>query len=143
MPAGHPPIASTLPELTDPSQFGGRAVLEGELAHATTGRMMVTLRQKGKRMGLWMYVVDVADPEAEKKGLQPAVGDTRELIFVLNKDTTMFPTPLPKYEEFEVEVRYDADGNVDTKDDFVSGFTAAKAGDTDLYILLTKPGPGR
>jgi len=142
-PPGHPPIASTLPELNDPSEFGGRAVLQGELAHVTTGRMMVTLREKGQRMGVWMYVVDVGDPDAEQKGLQPAVGDTREFLFVLNKDTTMFPTPIPKNAELEVEVRYDADGNVDTKDDFVASFTPAKAGDTDLYIVLAKPGASK
>jgi hypothetical protein len=143
LPAGHPQVgggaANQAPELNDPSQFAGRALLKGELATATQGRIIVSLRQKGMRMPLWAYVLDLADPELEKKGLQPAVGGTRELIFALNKDTTILPSPLPKGVELEVEVAYDADGSVDTRDDSVSGVVDAKPGDLGLEIVLEKP----
>jgi hypothetical protein len=141
LPAGHPQVggvAPQVPELTDPSQFAGRALLKGELATATQGRIIVTLRQKGMRMPLWAYVLELSDPELEKKGLQPAVGDTRELIFALNKDTTILPSPLPKGVELEVEVAYDADGSVDTRDDAVTGVVDAKPGDLGLQIVLEK-----
>ncbi len=142
LPSGHPQVGDTessaAPELNDPSQFAGRALLKGELATATQGRIIVSLRQKGMRMPLWAYVLDLADPELEKKGLQPAVGGTRELIFALNKDTTILPSPLPKGVELEVEVAYDADGSVDTRDDAVAGVVDAKPGDLGLEIVLEK-----
>lgn len=145
LPAGHPPIAdphAQRPTVDDPSVFAGRAVLEGDIASAQQGRIMITLRQTGQRMPLWAYVVDVADPNASKLGLQPAADGKRELLFALNKDTTIIPSPLPKGVELEVEVRYDIDGNVDTRDDFFAATTPAKPGDTDLVLVLSKAAQG-
>lgn len=144
LPDGHPQLASGAqrPELTDPSQFAGSALLKGELATTNVGRLMVTLRQKGQtgaKMPLWAYVVDLDDPEVEKKGLLAASGDTREFVFVLNKDTTILPSPLPKNVELEVELRYDADGSVDTRDDAVFAVVDAARGDTGLSLVLEKP----
>lgn len=145
LPAGHPQLsgaAAQRPELNDPSQFAGTALLKGELASATSGRLMVSLRQKGQsgpKMPLWAYVVDLDDPDAQKKGLSAPGGDTREFVFVLNKDTTILPSPLPKNVELEVELRYDADGSVDTRDDAVFAVVDAARGDTGLSLVLEKP----
>lgn len=145
LPAGHPQLsgaAAQRPELTDPSQFAGTALLKGELASATTGRLMVTLRQKGQsgpKMPLWAYVVDLDDPDAHKKGLGALGGDAREFVFVLNKDTTILPSLLPPNVELEVELRYDLDGSVDTREDAVFAVADAVRGDTTLTLLLEKP----
>lgn len=145
MPPGHPQVpgaATQRAELTDPSQFAGVALLKGELASATQGRLMVTLRQKGQsgpKMPLWAYVVDLDDPEAEKKGLMPAKDGAREFVFVLNKDTTILPSPLPKSVELEVELRFDLDGSVDTRDDAYFAVTDAVRGATQLELVLEKP----
>lgn len=145
LPAGHPQLSDApaqRPALTDPSQFAGTALLKGELARATSGRLMVSLRQKGQsgpKMPLWAYVVDVGDPDAQKKGLGAAGGDTREFVFVLNKDTTILPSPLPANVELEVELRYDLDGSVDTREDAVFAVTDAVRGDSGLVLVLEKP----
>ncbi len=145
LPPGHPQVAgasSQRAELTDPSQFAGVAVLKGELANATQGRLMVTLRQKGQsgpKMPLWAYVVDLDDPEVEKKGLMPARDGQREFMFVLNKDTTILPSPLPKNVALEVELRFDLDGSVDTRDDAYFAVVDTVRGDTQLELVLEKP----
>jgi hypothetical protein len=135
LPAGHPPLAP-VHGAEDVGQVAGRAVLRGELASATGGCLFVTLRQAGQRMPTWTYRVDLDDPDAAKKGLAEAKDGARELTFVLNQRTSLMKVPVDTTVPLEVQVMFDPDGNVDSREGQVSSIAPAKLGDEDVRLEL-------
>lgn len=135
LPAGHPSLDAAH-AASSGGQVAGRAILKGELAEATTGCLFVTLRIAGQRMPTWSYRVEMTDPAESKQGLAPAKDGVRELIFVLNEQTTLFQGAIDPLAEYEVQVMYDPDGSVDSKEGQVVAIAPAKIGAEDLYLEL-------
>ena len=128
LPAGHPPASS--------GQVAGRAILKGDLAQASGGCLFVTLRIAGQKMPTWSYRVDVVDPSESGKGLAATKDGVRELIFVLNQQTTLFQGVIDPTAKYEVQVMYDPDANVDSKEGQVAQVAAAAIGADDVYLEL-------
>ncbi len=142
LPAGHPPL-DPVQGAEDVGQVAGRAVLRGELANATAGCLFVTLRQAGQRMPTWTYRVDLDDPDVARKGLAAAADGARELTFVLNQKTSLMKVPVDTTVPLEVQVMFDPDGNVDSREGQVSAVAPAKLGDEDVLLELAPEAKGR
>lgn len=124
VPAGHPPVgpaatAHTAPAAppNDPSiVFSGSAKLVGPLAETATGFVFVSVRQKGAIGPLLSYRIDLADPNLREPVLVKHADGTRELNFILNQRTSLMPSDVPRDEALELQLLYDPDGDIDTKE---------------------------
>src|SRR5687768_7543910 len=135
LPAGHPPLESAAKPSSN-AQVAGRAILKGALAETTSGCVFVTLRIADQRMPTWTYRVDMLDPAESKQGLGAAKDGVRELIFVLNEQTTLMQGAIDPLARYEVQIMYDPDGSVDSKEGQVVAIAPAKLGADDLYLEL-------
>jgi hypothetical protein len=143
LPANHPAIGKTddnepEPDLDATAQFSGKAILTGELAKKREGFVFVSVRPVGGRTPFLSYKVDLS--KATAPTLVDGEGGTRELHFVLNNSTSMMPGGVPKEVPLELQVLFDPDGFVDTKDGVISAVAPAKSGDSDLVLTLASKG---
>lgn len=122
--------------LDDPSQFAGTIELRGALARAEQGAVLVMLRLVGQPAPLWAYLVDFADPEAERHGLLTREDGSRALVFALNKDSTLIGAPLPQGQALEIAAVYDPDGDIDSKEGQVRAAAPARRGDLGITLAL-------
>ena len=124
VPAGHPPVGpaatpDTAPAAppSDPSiVFTGSAKLVGPLADAKTGFVFVSVREKGAVGPLLSYRIDLADPNLREPVLVTHADGTRELNFILNQRTSLMPSDVPRDIPLELQLLYDPDGDIDTKE---------------------------
>jgi hypothetical protein len=135
LPSGHPSLDAAQPPASS-GQVAGRAILKGDLAQASSGCLFVTLRIADQKMPTWTYRVDVVDPSKSGQGLAASKDGVRELIFVLNQQTSLFPGAIDPTGRYEVQVMYDPDANVDSKEGQVSAIAKAKIGADDVYLEL-------
>jgi hypothetical protein len=135
LPAGHPAVDSAS-KPSSGAQVAGRAILKGALAETASGCIFVTLRITGQRIPTWSYRVEMLDPAESKQGLGVAKDGVRELLFVLNEQTTLMQGAIDPLAQYEVQIMYDPDGSVDSKEGQVAAIAPAKLGAEDLYLEL-------
>jgi len=118
------------PEASASEGFSGRATLVGELGRVDQGALIVSVYPTGNKMPLMTYRVDLQSPQVTR--------GEGELYFDFRLDptTSMIPGSVPEGMSVEVEVRYDADGYVETKEGDVAVRVPAQPGDEDLALTL-------
>jgi hypothetical protein len=112
--------------------ISGRAILEGALAQASEGFLMVSAFPPGSRMPLLSYRVPISDPSIQKGS-----DGRRVFTFHLDPHTSMIPGSVPAGTQVELEIRYDRDGVVETKDGDVTAKSTVKVGDSALELVLS------
>jgi len=128
--ASGPAVVLDEPEERPSDGFSGRATLVGELADVDRGALMVSVYPTGNKMPLLTYRVDLDSPQVTR-----AEGELH-FDFQLDTPTSMIPGSVPEGMSVEVEVRYDVDGYVETKDGDVTVRVPAQPGDDDLALTL-------
>lgn len=119
--------------LEDGVLFAGQAVFADELAEIDSGAVFVNVfNQRGDRIPSYCRKYDVGDPAFQTQG------DRVVLNFMLDQTHNMAGMGMPLGEDPQVEVRYDPDGAVETKDGVRSVWTAASEGTVDIALTLDK-----
>ena len=111
--------------------FAGQALLKGELALAERGALMISVYPKGTRMPALTTKIALDDPRVTRNARGERVVD-----FQLDESTSMIPGAVPDGLEVELEVRFDLDGYVETKEGDVSAMVPARPGDRGLVLVL-------
>jgi len=133
LPPDHPPIGGAAPAAAGPDAvFEGRVILGGELAHVDEGYLMVSVRAKGSKAPMRSYKAAIDDPQATQ-----SAGDTRIFRFRLDRDTDMMGGgPIPEGIPLELQVLYDPDGFVDSKEGQESAVVAVERGQSGIEVRL-------
>lgn len=133
LPPDHPPIAAPEPADAGPDAvFEGRAILGGELAHVDEGFLIVSVRAKGSRAPMRSYKAAIDDPRATE-----AAGDERIFRFRLDRATDMMGGgPIPEGIPLELQVLYDPDGFVDSKEGQESAVVEVERGQSGIEVRL-------
>lgn len=149
LPEGHPPIPGTLPpghpplpgmqagsphgsphgEHGAPSGepiFAGYIVLAGEIAHRSEGAVFVIARAPGQAGSLLVRKLELSDGELRADG-------TRSIPFELSEQDS-HGAQIPA--QVQIEVYYDPDGIVETREGRVGRTQSALRGDLQLRIVL-------
>lgn len=121
---GHAPTGEVL--------FAGRVELMGPIAQQTRGGVFLIARAPGQGGSLLVRKLEVADGELREDG-------TRVLAFELS-DQDSHGTPIPA--EVLLEVYFDPDGIVETREGRVGSTSEAKRGDLELRIVLDPAAAG-
>jgi hypothetical protein len=117
-----------------PVLFAGVAVLRGEVATATTGALYVILRTRGSAAPAMARRYDLDDP-----ALGAMHAGARRLAFELTLQDDMLGQGSVPPGELELEVRFDRDGDIGTKDDTLRAVAPTRAGETGLELVLAGP----
>jgi hypothetical protein len=112
--------------------FSGRATLLGELAAADAGMLMVSVYTPGSNMPLMTYGVGLDSPEVTR------LENELRFDFRLDPTTSMIPGSVPEGLPLELEVRFDRDGKVETRQGDVTARVPAELGDDDLELILSR-----
>jgi hypothetical protein len=133
LPPDHPAIGGGAPAAAGPDAvFEGRAILGGELAHVDEGFLIVSVRAKGSRAPMRSYKTAVDDPRATE-----SAGETRIFRFRLDRDTDMMGGgEVPEGIPLELQVLYDPDGYVDSKEGQESAVVPVERGQGGIEIRL-------
>jgi hypothetical protein len=133
LPPEHPPIGGGAPAAAGPDVvFEGRAILGGELAHVDEGFLIVSVRAKGSKAPMRSYKSAVDDPRATE-----SAGETRIFRFRLDRDTDMMGGgEVPEGIPLELQVLYDPDGYVDSKEGQESAVVPVERGQGGIEIRL-------
>jgi hypothetical protein len=115
-----------------PDGFSGRATLVGDLAAAESGALMVSVYTPGSKMPLMTYRVGMDSPEVSR------VDGEVHFDFLLDPTTSMIPGSVPEDLPLELEVRFDEDGIVETKEGDVTARVPVELGDDDLELTLSR-----
>jgi len=117
----------------DKPYFAGQAVFTDELADIDQGVVFVNVfNQRGDRIPALCRRYDLDDP-AFREGNAGLV-----LNFELDETHNMVGMGVPLGDKPQVEIRYDPDGAVETKDGVRSAWIAASSGDADLHVVLDR-----
>lgn len=134
-------VLATLVACSEPPQpvgegdllFAGRAVLADELAGIESGSVFVNVfNQRGDRIPSYSRKYELDDP-AFRAGDEGLV-----LSFALDQTHNMVGMGMPLGDDPQIEVRYDPDGAVETKDGVRSAWTAARRGTTGIALVLDR-----
>ena len=133
LPPGHPPTGGDAPTQARPVALGfaGKAILKGELASAEQGALMVSAFPPGSRMPILTTKIALDDARVRR-----TEQGERELGFQLDSASSMIPGEVAEGVEVEIEVRFDRDGYVETKEGDVAARVKARPGARDLVLVL-------
>lgn len=115
----------------EPPMFAGRAILEGSLAEVDTGAVFVNVwNGPNDPMPALCRKYEIDDPAFHEEGGRLV------LRFALDESHNMAGMGVPVGDDLDLEIRYDPDGAVDTKDGVESAWVAARPGDTAIEVSL-------
>ncbi len=116
-----------------PLTFGGVALLHGALGQDREGALFISLRPEAGGMPVLSHKLELGDAR-----LEPAVDGVRRVPFLIDDRHTMM-AGMPTAGRFQLEVRYDPDGIVDTRDGIVVERVPARRGSMDHRVELRPP----
>jgi hypothetical protein len=119
-----------------PMRFGGVALLHGALGEDTEGALFVSLRPEAGGMPLLSAKVELDNPQ-----LDPPQDGVRRVPFLIDERHAMIAGGQLPQGNFRLEVRYDPDGIVDTRDGIVVELVTATRGAMDHAVEL-RPASG-